>query len=81
MPASCDPRTASAVTRAFFQALEHSNIPAQEVARKGGIHINSLYCWKAGKASASVLNMEAVLAVLGLELAIRPINSSQESTP
>lgn len=77
MPVSCTPRTASAVTRAFFEHLNQSQLSAQEVAHKGGVHVNSLYCWKTGKVSASVPNLEAVLAVLGFELAIRPINPNQ----
>lgn len=78
MPAPCEVRTASAVTRQFFQLLETSAKPTKEVADKSGIHVNTLYCWRTGKASASVLNMEAALAVLGLELVIRPVSSNQE---
>ena len=53
-------------------------MPSKHVSQKSGIHLNTLYCWRTGRASASVLNMEAALAVLGLELVIRPINPSQE---
>lgn len=74
MPVLTEVRTASAVTRAFFVALERSEIPAKQLAIRSGVHANTLYCWRTGKASASVLNMEAALAVLGLELVIRPIN-------
>jgi len=58
---------------------EDRYLATKEVAEKSGIHVNTLYCWKTGKASASVLNMEAALAVLGLELVIRPVNLNQES--
>lgn len=78
MPAPCEVRTASAVTRTFFEMLDQSAIPSKEIADKSGIHCNTLYCWRTGRASASVLNMEAALAVLGLELVIRPVNSNQE---
>lgn len=74
MPAATDARTASAVTRAFFRHLEESEVSAQEASRLSGVHANTLYYWKTGKAAATVLNMESVLAVLGLELVIRPIN-------
>jgi hypothetical protein len=73
-----DPRTASAVTRAFFHALERSPLSTQEVATRGGVHVNSLYGWKNGKTAASVLNLESVLAVLGFELLIRPLNTNPE---
>ena len=75
MPASSDVRTASAVTRSFFKHLGRSELSTQEVSEVSGVHINSFYNWKTGKAAATLLNMEAALAVLGLELAIRPINS------
>jgi len=80
MPVS-GPRTASAVTRAFFCALKESGLATQEVAFRSGNHINSFYNWKTGKASAGILNLEAALAVLGLELAIRPINLNPEEEP
>lgn len=79
MSTASDPRTASAVTRQFFHHLESSSTSLQEVARKSGAHPNTFYCWRSGKAAATVVNMEAALAVLGLELVIRPINPNQES--
>lgn len=79
MPAPSEVRTASAVTRTFFEHLGRSQISTKEIAGKSGIHINTLYCWRTGKASASVLNMEAALFVLGFELVIRPIKSNQEN--
>jgi hypothetical protein len=79
MPDTLDPRTASAVTRAFFDALNASPLTPRQVAKLSGHHVNTFYNWRMGKASASVLNMEAALDVLGLELAIRPKRTNQES--
>lgn len=78
MPAPSQVQTASAVTRAFFETLETSPVTTNLLSKKSGIHPNTLYCWKTGKASASVINLEAALAVLGFELVIRPINPNQE---
>jgi len=47
------------------------------IADKSGLHINTFYGWKTGKAAATVFNMEAALSVLGLELIIRPIDSTE----
>lgn len=78
MRAPCEVRTASAVTREFFKHLESSPKSSKAIAKKTGVHPNTFYCWKTGKAAATIPNMEAALAVLGLELVIRPINSNQE---
>ncbi|ESX17849.1 hypothetical protein X766_15665 [Mesorhizobium sp. LSJC255A00] len=75
---SNQPRTASAVTRAFFNHLAKAGVSTALIAEKSGCHANTLYGWKNGKYSASVPNMEAALAVLGLELVIRPINPKPE---
>jgi hypothetical protein len=77
MTAPREPRTASAVTRAFLHALDTGPMPVREVSDESGVHVNSFYNWRTGKAAATVINLEAALAVLGLELCIRPINSSQ----
>lgn len=76
MTARLAPRTASATTRAFFEMMDKEGISHPELARKCGIHENTLYYWRSGRSSATVINMEAVLSVLGLELVIRPINPS-----
>ena len=70
-------RTASAVTRMFFEALDASGISQTKVADKSGAHVNTFYGWKTGKTAATVINMEAALSVLGLELVIRPIRKSE----
>ncbi|RWB40502.1 MAG: XRE family transcriptional regulator [Mesorhizobium sp.] len=75
---SNQPRTASAVTRSFFSHLAAAGVSQETLAKRSGCHVNTFYSWKTGKASASVPNMEAALAVLGLELVIRPINSKPE---
>ena len=81
MTSAIEPRTASAVTREFFRCLERSSVSLPEVSRRSGPHLNTFYGWRSGKASATVPNLEAALAVLGLELCIRPINSNQETIP
>ncbi|RUX60199.1 helix-turn-helix transcriptional regulator [Mesorhizobium sp. M7A.F.Ca.CA.002.12.1.1] len=78
---STQPRTASAVTRAFFAALEDAGVSQELLSKKSGCHVNTFYGWKTGKSSANVPNMEAALAVLGLELCIRPINPNQGKLP
>jgi hypothetical protein len=80
MPAPSEVRTASAVTRTFFEHLDRSSIPSKKLSEKSGIHVNTLYCWRTGKAGASVPNLEAALAVLGFELVIRPMTPTQEET-
>lgn len=73
-------RTASAATRKFFEVLSTCGVSQQEIADKAGVHVNTFYGWKTGKASAGIPNMEAALAVLGYELTIRPINSEPGAT-
>lgn len=72
-----EPRTASAVTRQFFRVLDELGVPQSTVAADASLHVNTFYGWKTGKAGASVPNMEAALAVLGLELCIRPIRQPE----
>lgn len=55
-----------------------SDIFAKEVARKGGIHNNTLHHWMSGKAAATVLNMKAVLAALSLNSSSAPIHDLPE---
>ena len=45
--------TASAATRKFFEVLGSSGISQQEIADKAGVHVNTFYGWKTGKASAA----------------------------
>jgi hypothetical protein len=75
---SNQPRTASAITRSFFHHLAKAKVSTAVVAERAGCHANTIYGWKNGRYSANVPNMEAALAVLGLELVIRPINSKPE---
>ena len=77
-----EPKTASAVTRMFFERLDNADIQALELSRQCGAQTNTLYCWRHGKAAATVANMEAALAVLGLELVIQPIMKTKpKGTP
>jgi hypothetical protein len=71
------PRTASAVTRQFFRVLDELGVSQSGLAGDASLHVNTFYGWKTGKAGASVPNMEAALAVLGLELFIRPISNPE----
>jgi hypothetical protein len=73
MTAPKEPKTASAVTRMFFERLDRTGVQIQALAEECGVHMNTLYYWKSGKRAATVINMETALAVLGLELVIRPI--------
>ena len=59
-------KTASKATRDFFEILDHSGVPRPIVAEKAGIHVNNFYGWKNGRISATITNMEAALAVLGM---------------
>ncbi|TIN01003.1 MAG: helix-turn-helix transcriptional regulator [Mesorhizobium sp.] len=70
-------RTASPATRSFFEVIGSSGVSQAKVADECGIHVNTFYAWKTGKASATVFNMEAALSVLGLELVIRPIRQPE----
>lgn len=76
-----EPKTASRATRLFFEAMEHSGVPRPLIAQRAGIHVNNFYGWKNGKISATVINMEAALAVLGLEFCLRPIGSREDPYP
>ena len=78
MRSPSEARTASMATRRFFDLLDSSDVPRPVVAKKAGIHVNNFYGWKSGRVSATVLNMEAALAVLGMELCIRPIEHLTE---
>jgi hypothetical protein len=73
MTASKEPKTASVVTRMFFERLDRTGVQIRDLAEQCGVHVNTLYYWKSGKIAATVINMETALSVLGLELAIRPI--------
>lgn len=73
-----EPKTASKATRLFFEVLDSSGVPRPIVAEKAGIHVNNFYGWKSGRISATIVNMEAALAVLGMEFCIRPIQQRQE---
>jgi len=70
-------KTASKATRDFFEILDHSGVPRPIVAEKAGIHVNNFYGWMNGRISATITNMEAALAVLGMEFCIRPIQRRQ----
>jgi hypothetical protein len=73
-------RTASTATRQFFQYLDTAGISQSEISDRSGIHVNTFYGWKTGKAAATVFNMEAALAVMGLELIIQPITTPNQET-
>ena len=76
MTAPKEPKTASTVTRMFFDCLERADVQIRDLAEECGVHMNTFYCWKSGKRAATVVNMETALSVLGLELAIRPIRKN-----
>lgn len=70
------PKTASVATRKFFETINKSGLTDQEVAQRAGMHPNTLYTWRSGKAAATVFNMESILDTMGFELVIKP--KSQE---
>jgi hypothetical protein len=72
-PAWREARTASPTTRRFFEIMERLEISQAELSRQSGIHVNNFYNWKTGISAATILNMEAALSVMGLELIIQPI--------
>lgn len=74
-------RTASVTTRKFFQLIDSSDLSETELSRISGIHPNTFYGWKSGKASATVFNLEAALSVLGYELVIKRIKIEPGNIP
>lgn len=65
--------TASSVTRQMFKVIADQGLSDLDLCKLSGVHFNSLYQWRTGRASANVINIEAVLEAMGFELVIRPI--------
>ena len=55
--------------------MSSSEMSEADLARISGIHANTFYGWKSGKAAATVFNLESALSVIGYELVIRRVNS------
>jgi transcriptional regulator with XRE-family HTH domain len=64
------PRTALAVMRAFFEAVDRSGRALDSIGAQIGVSAHTLTRWRHGTSSPSVADFEAALQAFGCKLRI-----------
>ena len=67
------PTTGLPLVQKLRQIINERRYSVDGLARKAGVHRDTIHGWRRCKFSPSVANFEAVLNVLGYQLAIVPL--------
>lgn len=68
------PKTGSTLIRSLFEAVDKTDMTLAEIGKRSGISMQSLVNWRSGM-QPTLTNIEAVLNVVGYELAIKKRNT------
>jgi hypothetical protein len=73
------PTAGHAAVRRLFEEMNTQRVSTTALAAEVGMSINTFKDWRVGRTCPTVVNFEAALNALGLELAVQPI--IEEPTP
>lgn len=64
-------RSASPTVRSIFEAIDASGMTYREAAYHAKLHYATLSCWKQGKRSPNILDLEELAQVLGYDIVLK----------
>jgi hypothetical protein len=68
-------RTASRVTRKFFEMLEQDQIRQKDIERAIGAAAQMIWYWRSGKRTVNVMSFEQMVEAAGYRLVIERVHN------